>query len=112
MDLPEKFCVVQPGTNLDFNTEQFRFSVVSPFTHEATYDYDMSSKKITPIRVQTIKSNAGNLGGKTKLKYFFFFFLEFDRYKYTCTQLHADSFDGKRIPITLIHKKGLKLDGK
>lgn len=92
VDLPEKFCVVQPGTNLDFNTEQFRFSVVSPFTHEATYDYDMSSKKITPIRVQTIK--------------------KFDRYKYTCTQLHADSFDGKRIPITLIHKKGLKLDGK
>ncbi|KAG1383270.1 hypothetical protein G6F61_001522 [Rhizopus arrhizus] len=92
VDLPEKFCVIQPGTNLDFDTEQFRFSIVSPFTHEATYDYDMSSRKLTPIRTQTIQ--------------------KFDRYKFTCTQLHAKSHDGKQIPVTLIHKKDLELSGK
>ncbi|ORE09065.1 hypothetical protein BCV72DRAFT_248385 [Rhizopus microsporus var. microsporus] len=56
VNLPEKFCVVQPGTNLDFDTELFRFSVISPFTHESTYEYNMVSKKLTPIRVQTIQS--------------------------------------------------------
>ncbi|KAI9251219.1 prolyl oligopeptidase [Sporodiniella umbellata] len=56
VNLPERFCVVQPGTNLDFNTEQFRFSIASPFTPEATYDYNMSSKRLLPIRIQSIKN--------------------------------------------------------
>ncbi|KAI8639279.1 prolyl oligopeptidase family-domain-containing protein [Parasitella parasitica] len=55
--LPEKFCVLNPGTNLDFNTDVFRFSVISPFTHESTYEYDMSTRKLHSIRVQTIRKN-------------------------------------------------------
>lgn len=57
VELPEKFCEVHPGTNLDFNTDFFRFSIVSPFTHESTYEYDMATHQLKPIRVQTIKSN-------------------------------------------------------
>lgn len=56
VELPEKFCVLHPGTNLDFNTDVFRFSIVSPFTHESTYEYDMTTRKLAPIQVQTIKS--------------------------------------------------------
>lgn len=74
VDLPEKFCVIQPGTNLDFDTEQFRFSIVSPFTHEATYDYDMSSRKLTPIRTQTIQSKKprGDIQDMFLISIFFF----------------------------------------
>ncbi|KAI9491882.1 prolyl oligopeptidase [Zychaea mexicana] len=54
VDLPERFCVLQPGTNLDFNTDTFRFSTLSPFAHESTYDYDMQSRKLKPVRVQPV----------------------------------------------------------
>ncbi|KAI7877433.1 hypothetical protein K492DRAFT_150602 [Lichtheimia hyalospora FSU 10163] len=54
VELPERFCVLQPGTNLEFDTETFRFSIHSPFAHESTYDYDMASKRLTPVRVQPI----------------------------------------------------------
>ncbi|KAG2218836.1 hypothetical protein INT45_007603 [Circinella minor] len=92
VDLPEKFCVLQPGTNLDFNTDTFRFSILSPFAHESTYDYDMETQKLKPVQVQPIH--------------------RFDRSEYTCTRAHATSHDDKQIPITLIHRKDMKLHGK
>ncbi|PHZ09537.1 uncharacterized protein RHIMIDRAFT_246132 [Rhizopus microsporus ATCC 52813] len=111
VNLPEKFCVVQPGTNLDFDTELFRFSVISPFTHESTYEYNMVSKKLTPIRVQTIQSKQRvpllslYLNSKNRV-------LEFDRYKYTCSQLHVQAHDGEKIPVTLIKRKDIELNGR
>ncbi|KAI8077145.1 prolyl oligopeptidase [Thamnidium elegans] len=92
VELPEKFCVLHPGTNLDFNTDVFRFSIVSPFTHESTYEYDMATRKLAPIQVQTIK--------------------KFDRSKYVCTQTHVKSHDDKQIPVTLIHRKDIELNGR
>ncbi|CEP07722.1 hypothetical protein [Parasitella parasitica] len=92
VQLPEKFCVLNPGTNLDFNTDVFRFSVISPFTHESTYEYDMSTRKLNPIRVQTIR--------------------KFDRSKYTCSQIHVKSHDDRQIPVTLIHKKDIEMNGR
>ncbi|KAI7902802.1 prolyl oligopeptidase family-domain-containing protein, partial [Cokeromyces recurvatus] len=56
LELPEKFCVLNPGTNLDFNTDKFRFSITSPFMHESTYEYNMSTHTLSPIRVQLIQS--------------------------------------------------------
>ncbi|KAI8146369.1 prolyl oligopeptidase family-domain-containing protein [Fennellomyces sp. T-0311] len=92
VDLPEKFCVLQPGTNLDFNTDTFRFSVLSPFAHESTFDYDMDARKLKPVRIQPIH--------------------RFDRSKYACTRVHATSHDNKLIPITLIHRKDMQLHGR
>jgi oligopeptidase B len=135
VDLPEKFCVLHPGTNLvrtftkkikkkselaysymihkNFNTDTFRFSIVSPFTHESTYEYNMSSRQLNPVRIQTIKSK------KCLLDYYFhfklstpLFFVEFDRSKFTCSQIHVKSHDDKDIPVTLIHKKGIEPNGR
>ncbi|KAI9485530.1 MAG: prolyl oligopeptidase family-domain-containing protein [Benjaminiella poitrasii] len=92
VELPEKFCVLNPGTNLDFNTDRFRFSITSPFMHESTYEYDMSTYKLNSIRVQHIR--------------------KFDRSKYTCSQIHVRSHDNKRIPVTLIHQKNITLNGR
>ncbi|KAG0187414.1 hypothetical protein DFQ28_006378 [Apophysomyces sp. BC1034] len=92
MDLPEKFCVVNPGTNLEFNTDVFRFSIVSPFAHESTYEYDMTAKQLKAIRFQSIQG--------------------FDKSKFTCTQIHVDSHDHEKIPVTLIHPKAMNLNGR
>lgn len=53
--LPEDFCVVMPGSNLEFNTNMFRFSITSPFTHESTYEYNMDEKRLNPLRVQPVR---------------------------------------------------------
>ncbi|KAL0079450.1 prolyl oligopeptidase family-domain-containing protein [Phycomyces blakesleeanus] len=55
VDLPGRFCVVSPGTNLEFNTDTFRFSVSSPFAHESTYEYDVEKRKLNPVRVASIQ---------------------------------------------------------
>lgn len=38
----------------DFETDTFRFSINSPFAHESTWDYNMTTRKLTPVRVHPI----------------------------------------------------------
>ncbi|KAG2189449.1 hypothetical protein INT44_004591 [Umbelopsis vinacea] len=92
VDLPERFCIVHPGTNLDFDTDTFRFSVTSPYEHESTWEYNMDKKTLRSVRVHPIH--------------------KFDRKKYTCSQIHVESHDGAQVPVTLLHQKDLKLNGK
>ncbi|KAL0074644.1 prolyl oligopeptidase family-domain-containing protein [Phycomyces blakesleeanus] len=92
VDLPGRFCVVSPGTNLEFNTDTFRFSVSSPFAHESTYEYDVEKRKLNPVRVASIQG--------------------FDKSKYTCTQIHVKSHDNQDIPVTLIHSKDYEKNSK
>ncbi|KAI9279931.1 prolyl oligopeptidase family-domain-containing protein [Umbelopsis sp. AD052] len=54
VDLPERFCIVHPGTNLDFDTDTFRFSVTSPYEHESTWEYNMDKKTLRSVRVHPI----------------------------------------------------------
>ncbi|OAD65677.1 hypothetical protein PHYBLDRAFT_153157 [Phycomyces blakesleeanus NRRL 1555(-)] len=97
VDLPGRFCVVSPGTNLEFNTDTFRFSVSSPFAHESTYEYDVEKRKLNPVRVASIQ-------GKYTTR--------FDKSKYTCTQIHVKSHDNQDIPVTLIHSKDYEKNSK
>ncbi|CAO3617218.1 unnamed protein product [Cunninghamella blakesleeana] len=90
--LPEDYCVVTPGSNLEFNTNTFRFSITSPFTHESTYEYNMDEQKLNPLRVQPVR--------------------RFQKEKYTCTQIHVTSHDNKSIPVTLIHQKNVQYNGR
>ncbi|KAK9721866.1 hypothetical protein K7432_003095, partial [Basidiobolus ranarum] len=89
--LPEEICVASPGSNVEYETNVVRFTCYSPFSHEATYDYDMKTRQFTYRRIEDIYN--------------------FNRNHYTCTRTHATSADGKKIPITLIYKKGVKRDG-
>ncbi|KAI8069299.1 prolyl oligopeptidase [Gongronella butleri] len=53
--LPTSCCVVSPSSNLDFHTNTFRFSLTSPFSHDATYEYDMNERKLKCIRRHDIQ---------------------------------------------------------
>ncbi|KAJ2962969.1 hypothetical protein NQZ79_g1909 [Umbelopsis isabellina] len=92
VNLPEKFCVVSPGTNLDFKTDKFRFSVTSPYAHESTWDFNMTTKRLTAVREHPIH--------------------KFDRSKFTSSQIHVKSYDGVTVPVTLLHQANLRLDRK
>ncbi|KAG0240221.1 hypothetical protein BGW41_007126 [Actinomortierella wolfii] len=91
--LPEQFCSIGAGVNLDYDTDTFQFTLNSPYAHEATYAYDMAARVITPLRVHPIH--------------------RFDRSKYTCTRIEVTAQDGKtQIPVTLLHKKTMQLNGR
>ncbi|KAF9942190.1 hypothetical protein BGZ65_008276 [Modicella reniformis] len=91
--LPEQFCTIAAGVNLDYETDSFQFTLNSPYAHEATYEYDMASRVMTALRVHPIH--------------------RFDRSRYTCTRINVDAEDGKaKIPVTLLHRKNLQLNGR
>ncbi|KAF9584783.1 hypothetical protein BGW38_005190 [Lunasporangiospora selenospora] len=90
--LPEQFCSIAAGINLDYETDTVQFTLNSPYAHEATYEYDMASRVMTALRVHPIH--------------------KLDRSKYTCTRINVESQDGKsKIPVTLLHRKNLQLNG-
>lgn len=91
--LPEQFCTIGAGVNLEYETDSFQFTLNSPYAHEATYEYDMASRVMTALRVHPIH--------------------RLDRSKYTCTRINVDAENGKaKIPVTLLHRKNMQLNGR
>ncbi|RIA82902.1 prolyl oligopeptidase [Glomus cerebriforme] len=92
IELPTKFCVVSPETNIDYDTDIVRFTCDSPFAHQSIYEYNMETRKLHSVRSNPIHN--------------------FDSTLYTCYRIYANALDGVKIPITLLHKKSLDLDNK
>lgn len=77
---------------LEFDTDDIRFIYSSPTTPAQTFDYNLRSKKRALIKQQEIPS-----GHKVS--------------DYVTKRLFATGHDGAQIPITILHKAGLVLDG-
>jgi len=80
------------STNLDFDTELLRFGYTSMTTPSSTFDYNMSTEEKTLLKQQEI------LG-------------EFNVADYETKRLYAVARDSTKIPISLVYKKGVELDG-
>ena len=82
------------STNLEFDTEVFRFAYTSLTTPSSVYDYNLHSKERILLKQDEV------LGG------------EFDVENYTSERLFAISRDGStQIPISIVYRKGFKKDG-
>lgn len=81
------------GVNKEFNTNLLRFGYSSMTTPYSTYDYNMDTQK------RELKKRQEVVGGHNP-----------DEYE--TKRLYAPSRDGKQIPISIVYKKGFKLDGK
>lgn len=92
LSFDETAYTVYPSTNLEFNTENFRFSYTSLITPYATYDYNLKTKNKTLLKQSKV------MGG-------------YDPTAYTTERLWATAADGTQIPISIVYKKGLKKDG-
>ncbi|CAG8617836.1 1270_t:CDS:10 [Paraglomus brasilianum] len=90
--LPMRYCTISPGNNLDHNTDIVQFHCTSPLTLQSTLEYNMETRVLNIIRSHPIH--------------------RFNPTWYDCYRVYAKGSDGTEIPITLIHKKGLKLDGR
>ncbi|MFD1162287.1 S9 family peptidase [Hwangdonia seohaensis] len=82
------------GTNPDFNSDTLRYGY-SGLTHpNAIIDYNLKTKQ------SEIKKEQAVLGGN------------FKKENYKSQRLWATARDGVKIPISLVYKKGVKLNGK
>jgi oligopeptidase B len=81
------------ASNPEFNTSTLRFNYQSMVTPSSVYDYDMTTREKKLLKRQEV------LGG-------------YDPAKYEAKRVWAEARDGTKVPISIVHRKGVALDGK
>ncbi|MCG8474192.1 MAG: S9 family peptidase [Cytophagales bacterium] len=79
--------------NPEFDTPLLRYGYQSMTTPNSTYDFNMETREQTLLKQQEV------LGGK------------FDPENYTSERLMVKARDGVKVPVSLVYRKGTKLDG-
>ena len=78
--------------NPEFETKTVRFNYQSMVTPSSVYDYDLSTRQRTLLKRQDV------LGG-------------YDPAKYEAKRVWAVARDGVKVPVSIVHRKGIALDG-
>jgi len=81
------------SAGFEFDTRTIRFTYSSPTTPSRTYDLDLVTRERTLLKEQVIPSGHNPDDYETR-------------------RIFATAGDGERVPVTLLYRKGLKLDGK
>ncbi len=92
IEFPEPVYSANLSSNAEFNTAVVRYSYNSMVTPNSTFDYDMNTGKSTLLKQQEVP------GG-------------FDRTNYKAERVFATASDGTKIPMSVVYRKGVKLDG-
>jgi oligopeptidase B len=79
--------------NRVYDTTEFRYAYQSPITPSSVFAYDMEKGTSTLLKQKEVP------GG-------------YDRTKYQVEQIYATASDGVKIPVSVVHLKSAKLDGK
>jgi oligopeptidase B len=90
--LPERVAVVGSASNPDFDTTTYRFGYTSLITPPSVYDYDLDRRHAILLKREEV------LGG-------------YDPANYETARLWATAADGARVPISIVHRRGLERDG-
>ena len=80
------------GANPAYDPAAYRLSYSSMVTPATVYDYDPATAKLTTLKVQQIPSG-------------------YDPANYVTERLMVPARDGKRIPVSVIYRKGFAKDG-
>ncbi|CAN5727555.1 oligopeptidase B [soil metagenome] len=92
LEFPEPVYSAGVSTNREFATQKLRYSYNSFTTPPSTYDYDVIARKSELLKRQEVLGN-------------------FDPANYKSERIYATASDGTKIPISLVYKRGVKLDG-
>jgi len=82
---------LSPGRNAEFDTTNFRYELVSMTTPQSVFDYDMEAKTAELKKQKPVN--------------------DYNKKNYEEDRIWATAGDGTKVPISLLHKKGLKRDG-
>jgi oligopeptidase B len=89
---PEPVYSAGLSTNREYNTSVIRYNYNSMVTPNSTFDYDMNTGKSTLLKQTEVP------GG-------------FDRNNYQSERVFATAADGTKIPMSMVYRKGVKMDG-
>jgi oligopeptidase B len=92
VEFPEAVYAVFGGDNPEFDTDTYRLSYQSFVTPSSIYDYHATDRRLELLKETEV------LGG-------------YDRTAYKTERLAAKAPDGKLVPISVVYKTGVKLDG-
>ena len=93
LDFGEAVYSAYPSVNPSFNTNVLRYQFSSLITPRSTFDYDMDMK------VSTLLKQSEVVGGH-------------DPADYHSERLYVEVRDGKKVPISIVYKKGYKKNGQ
>jgi oligopeptidase B len=89
---PEPVYSAGINSNREFNTSVVRYSYQSLTTPNSVFDYDMNTRKATLLKQTEVP------GG-------------FDKASYRAERVFATASDGTKIPMSVVYRKTVKLDG-
>lgn len=92
IQLPEPVYALGRAPNPTFATTVVRFGYESLVTPKTVYDYEMATRTLHQRKVQIVRG--------------------YDPTAYETHRLWATAPDGAQVPISLVHRKGLVLDGQ
>ena len=90
---PEPAYAAYSYINRVYDTTEFRYAYQSPITPSSIFAYDMEKGTSTLLKQKEVP------GG-------------YDATKYQVEQIYATAADGVKIPVSVLHLKSAKLDGK
>ena len=90
---PEPTYEVGESTNPDFNTDTLRYGYTSLVTPSSAFDYNLNTRE------QILLKQTPVLGG-------------YDPTQYVSERLEAIAPDGTPVPLSLVYKKGVALNGQ
>lgn len=89
---PEPVYSAGLGANREFNTTVLRYNYQSLVTPSSVFDYDMNTRKGTLMKQTEVP------GG-------------FDKANYKSERVFATASDGTKIPMSVVYRRNVKLDG-
>jgi oligopeptidase B len=93
VETPESVYTIGLGFNPEYDTDVVRYGYSSMITPQSTYEFDLGTRKSKLLKQQEIPSG-------------------YDKTKYETTRVWATARDGVKVPVSIMMKKGTKLDGK
>jgi oligopeptidase B len=92
LSFPEPLYTVSPDANLEYNTGTYRLSYSSMLTPRSVFDCDLTTGEMTLRKRQPV------LG-------------DYDPENYEQTREWATAEDGTRVPLSIVRRRGVPLDG-
>lgn len=93
IDFGEKAYTAYASTNMEFDSDVLRISYTSLTTPSLVYDYHMQTKEFKIMKQQEV------LGS-------------FNKADYVSERINVTARDGKQVPVSIVHHKNTKKDGK
>lgn len=92
VDFGEEAYTAGISINPDFDSKVLRYGYSSLTTPSSTFDFNMETREKTLLKEQEVVG-------------------DFDKNNYVSKRIYATADDGTKIPVSLVYRKGIELDG-